>query len=106
MSAALFRRVFVAGIIFCGVLAFCIGRFGGFEPRWRGLKDGMTQSEVRQVLGPPSWIGTSGCIGAGNKMVIRWEYRRSEPGCDLHYYVDFDFIGIDGAPVVYRTERS
>lgn len=66
----------------------------------------MTQSEVRQVLGPPSWIGTSGCIGAGNKMVIRWEYRRSEPGCDLHYYVDFDFIGIDGAPVVYRTERS
>jgi len=95
----------VAGAIACGLLAFLVGRFTSFEPRWRGLRDGYTESEVRQVLGPPSWIGTSGYIGAGGKDVIRWEYRRSDPGHYVHYYVDFDYIGIGGAPVVYRTER-
>ena len=65
----------------------------------------MTQSEVRQALGPPSWIGTYGCIGAGDKEVIRWEYRRSDLGRLVYYRVDFDYIGIGGTPVVYRTEQ-
>jgi hypothetical protein len=105
MSASQFRRRFVAGVIFCGLLSFLIGRFTGFESRWRRLTDGCTESDVRQVLGPPNWIGTSGYIGAGGKDVIRWEYRRSELGCYMHYYVDFDYIGAGSAPVVYRSER-
>lgn len=95
----------IGGAILCGMLAFLIGRFTGFEPRWYGLKDGMTQAQVRQALGAPSWVGTSGCIGAGGKEVIRWDYRRSFLGHQVHHYVDFDYIGIGGTPVVYRTER-
>jgi hypothetical protein len=91
--------------MFCGLLAFLIGRFTSFEPRWRSLKDGCTESDVRQILGTPSWIGTSGYTGAGGKDVVRWEYRRSRLGRSVHYYVDFDYIGIEGTPVVYRTER-
>jgi hypothetical protein len=87
------------------VLAFLIGWFTGFEPRWRGLKDGMTEAQVRQALGSPGWVGTSGCIGAGGRAVIRWDYRRSFPGGCVHHYVDFDYIGVGGAPVVFRTER-
>lgn len=105
MSASQFNRRFVAVAILCGVLAFLVGRFTGFEPRWRGLKDGMTEAQVRQALGSPSWVGTSGCIGSGGKQVIRWDYRRSFLGGRVHYYVDFDYIGVAGAPVVFRTER-
>lgn len=105
MSASQLRRTFVAGTVLCGVVAFLIGRSTSFESLWRSLKDGMTQSEVRQALGSPSWIGSSGCIGAGGKEVIRWEYRRSELRRYVHYYVDFDYIGVGGTPRVYRTER-
>ena len=37
--------------------------------------------------------------------MIRWDYRRAQLGRGVHYYVDFDFIGVAGTPVVYRTER-
>src|SRR5262249_10850274 len=105
MSFSVLKKGFFVGAIFCVALAFLIGRFTSFEPRWRGLRDGMTRSEVAQALGRPSWIGTSGYIGAGGKQVIRWDYRRSYPGRCIHYYVDFDYIGIAGTAVVYRTER-
>ena len=105
MSASQFRRRFIAGVILCLVLAFLIGRFSGFEPRWRAVKDGMSEAQVRQALGSPSWVGTSGCIGWGGKNVLRWEYRRFFPRGCMHYYVDFDYIGVGGAPVVFRTER-
>jgi len=105
MSASHFRRSFIAGVIVCLVLAVWIGRLTRFEPRWNGLKDGMTEAQVRQVLGSPSWVGTSGCIGWGGKNVLRWEYRRFFPGGAMHYYVDFDYIGFEGAPVVFRTEH-
>jgi hypothetical protein len=105
MSRSKFRAGLIAGMLSCVVLAFLLGRSTGFEPRWRRLKDGMTQSEVRQVLGAPSSIGTSGCIGAGDKEVLRWEYRRLVLGRSLYYWVDFDYIGVGGTPVVYRTEK-
>src|SRR5262245_48141566 len=82
MNESQFRRRFIAGVILCVVLAFLIGRITSFEPLWRGLKDGMTESEVKRALGPPTWIGTSGCIGAGGKDVIRWDYERSELGVE------------------------
>ncbi len=65
----------------------------------------MTQAEVRHVLGAPTWAGNGYCIGAGNKPVARWEYRRWDVGRLVFYYVDFDFIGPGGTPVVFRTER-
>ena len=104
MSVSQFRRRFLVGATLCGVLALFIGQFTAFEPHWRGVKDGMTQTQVRQALGSPDWIGTSACIGSGGKAVIRWDYRRSSPlGC-VHHFVDFDHIGVEGAPVVFRTE--
>ncbi|HEY5913034.1 MAG TPA: hypothetical protein VJA21_20785 [Verrucomicrobiae bacterium] len=105
MSVLQFRVRFIVGVIVCVVLAFLVGRFTGFEVRWRGLSDGMTQAEVRRVLGAPTRTGSSGCIGAGNKPVERWEYRRHEAGRAVYHYVDFDFIGAGGTPVVFRTER-
>ena len=65
----------------------------------------MTESEVGQALGQPTWIGTTGCIGAGGKDVIRWVYRQSERGRCVYYCVDFDYIGVGGDPVVYQTDR-
>jgi hypothetical protein len=105
MSVSQFRRRFVAGIIICLGLAFLIGRFKGFEPRWGELKDGMTQVEVMRVLGAPAWAGNGSCTGAGDKKVARWEYRRWQLGRSVYYFVDFDYIGPGGAPVVFRTER-
>ena len=105
MSASQLRRRFVAGAILFGAVAFLVGRFTGFEPRWRRLKDGMTEAQVKQALGSPNWVGTSGCIGAGGKEVIRWDYPRSLLGRCIHHYVDFDYVGVGGAPVVFRTER-
>jgi hypothetical protein len=105
MSALQFRRRFIAGVILCLLLALLIGRSTSFQPRWRGLKDGMTQAQVRRALGSPSAVGTSGCIGWDGKNVLRWDYRRFFPTGVMHYYVDFDYIGAGGAPVVFRTER-
>lgn len=103
MRESQFKRRFVAGLILCGVLAYLVGRFGeiGFNARWRHLRDGMTQYEVRQALGVPTLIGKTWIIGAGNQPVTRWEYKRGR----CSYYVDFDYIGPGGTPVIYRTER-
>src|SRR2546425_92936 len=68
------------------------------------IKDGMTQAEVRNALGTPTWTGTSGTIGAGDKAVTRWEYKHGL--ATYSYYVDFDYIGPNGAPLVFRTERN
>ena len=105
MSVSQFKRRIIAGIVVCGALTFLLGRFTGFEPRWRGLRDGMTQAEVMQALRTPTWTGNGDCIGAGNKPVTRWEYRRCSVGRFVHYCVDFDYIGPGGTPVVFRTER-
>jgi hypothetical protein len=64
----------------------------------------MTEAQVRQALGSPDCIGTSGCSGAGGKQVIRWDYQRLLLGRRIHYFVDFDYTGIGGAPAVFRTE--
>ena len=105
MSVSQFRRRFIAGVMLGGLLAFLLGRFTGLEPRWGGLRDGMTQAEVMHVLGAPTRTGNGDCIGAGNKPVVRWEYRSSHLGRFIHYCVDFDFIGPGGCPVVFRTDR-
>jgi hypothetical protein len=86
------------------LLVFFLARFvaPSFSTRWRGIKDGMTQAEVRKALGTPTWTGTSGTIGAGNKEVTRWEYKHGL----ARYHVDFDYIGPHSTPLVFRTERS
>ncbi len=103
MRESQFRRRFIFGVIVCGALAFLLGRFGmtGLERQWRNLRDGMTQAEVKQVLGLPSSTGKTSTIGAGGQLLTRWEYKRGRQ----MYCVDFDYIGPGGAPVVYRTER-
>jgi hypothetical protein len=105
MSISRYRVRIIAGMVICGVLAFLLGWFTSFELRWGRLKDGMSESEVRHVLGVPREIGTSGTIGADDKQVLRWEYRRYVPGRCVLYWVDFDYIGVGGTPVVYRTEK-
>ena len=77
----------------------------GFCSRWSEVRDGMTQAEVRQLLGTPSWIGNGYCQGVGGKPVTRWEYKINLPGRCVCYYVDFDYIGPGGSPAVFRTER-
>ena len=103
MRASQLNRGLFAGVIVCGFLAFLLGRLGGpdFSTRWRNLRDGMAQAEVRQALGSPTSAGTTWTIGAGNQNVTRWEYKRGRST----YCVDFDYIGPGGAPVVFRTER-
>lgn len=103
MYPSRFNRRLIAGLIVCGFLAFLLGRLGGpsFYSRWRSLKDGTTQEAVRRTLGVPSSIGVSGVIGAGDRPVTRWQYKRGR----WTYYVDFDYFGPGGAPLVYRTER-
>lgn len=95
------RRLFV-GAIALGLLGFLLGQFGspGFYIRWRNIKDGMTQAEVKSALGNPTLTGMSETIGAGNQPVTRWEYRRGR----RRYYLDFDYIGSGGAPLAFRTE--
>ena len=106
MRVSRFNRMLLAGIIVCGFLAFTLGHFGDrFHTRWSKLRDGMTQEEVKQVLGSPTWIGNTECIGAGGKKVTRWQYRRRGLGRDVNYCIDFDYIGPGGAAVVFRTER-
>jgi len=65
----------------------------------------MTQAEVLHLLGTPAWTGNGMCIGAGNKPVTRWEYRSNQLRGIVCYYVDFDYIGPGGTPLVFRTER-
>jgi len=93
----------IVGVLCCGLLAIfvCLLARFDFHTRWRNLRDGMTQQEVKQALGSPTWTGTTMVIGVGNQPITRWQYER---GLST-YLVDFDYIGPVGAPVVYRTER-
>ncbi len=102
MSESQFHRGLVTGLVFCASLAFLLGRIQGrFVSHWRHLKDGMTQSEVTETLGRPNWTGKTFVRGAGDQPVTRWEYKRGR----YIYCVDFDYIGPQSAPVVYRTEH-
>jgi hypothetical protein len=103
MSAMPRPAKLILAIVIFVLIAFFLGRFGmaSFYTRWRNVKDGMSQREVRKALGTPTQIGASKTIGAGNQPVTRWEYRRGH----CVYWVDFDYIGPGGAPLVFRTER-
>ena len=94
-------------VIGCTLLAFCsiLLTGPGLCSRWNKVRDGMTQAEVRQLLGTPTCIGNGDCQGLGGKVVIRWQYEIILPGRCVYYYVDFDYIGPDGSPAVFRTER-
>jgi hypothetical protein len=106
MRAFPFKRRFIAGAILCGGLIFLLGRFTGFQARWRGLRDGMTQAEVMQTVGAPTRTRMDyGAIGAGNKRVTVWEYRCLGVGRHVYYCVHFDYIGPAGAPAVFKTDR-
>ncbi len=101
MRPSLFIKL-IAAVITCSllVIGFCLWREFRFTSRWRHLKDGMTQSEVRLTLGAPTWTGEGTASGAGNRLVTRWQYERRP----WVYSVDFDYVGPGGAPVVFRTE--
>jgi len=89
-TSSRFRTFFIAGIIGCWCFAIWLALLSVpvLSTRCSKLKDGMNQNEVRQALGNPTWVGTSGCIGAGSQPVTRWEYK----GWHSSYYVDFDYI--------------
>jgi hypothetical protein len=107
MRVARPKLLIVLAPIGCGFLVVCAALLSGpgFYSRWHSLKDGMSQAEVRQLLGTPTWTGNGECTGAGGKPVTRWEYRTKPPWRAVYYRVDFDYIGPRGAPVVFRTER-
>lgn len=94
-------------VIICSLVVFCaiVLSGPGFCSRWGNVRDGMTQAEVTKLLGRPTRIGNGDCQGVGGKVVTRWQYEVILPGRCVYYYVDFDYIGPDGSPVVFRTER-
>lgn len=103
MSVVRLKRISVAAVIVCGLLVVLFRPLGPqrFDVRWRRVHVGMTEEEVRQSLGTPAEIGTSGCQGVGGRPVIRWEYK----GWIYTHYVDFDYTGPGGAPAAFRIER-
>src|SRR4051812_48649137 len=103
MSAAHLRKGLIASFVAVCLLPLLLYLFSGpdFQARWRGLKDGMTQAQVAKALGTPDASVKTQTIGAGDRPVTRWLYKRGR----FTYGVDFDYIGAGGAPVVYRTER-
>src|SRR5258708_2435660 len=105
MRTSQFKRRLVAGLVICGLLLLSVCWFTALGPRWRVVRNGMTEPEVRQALGQPTWVRMTGEIGAGGKDVVRWVYRESQHGRCVYYCVDFDYIGAGGSPVVYRTDR-
>jgi hypothetical protein len=105
MSVSQFRTRWIAGFAVCGVLAFLLGQFTGVEPGWHSVRDGMTEAQVLHLLGTPSGTGNGSCIGAGGKPITRWEYRSYLLGRSIDYYVDFDYVGPGGIPLVFRTEH-
>ncbi len=90
MSTAQIKRRCIIGFLLCVSAVYLIGRFTDFYPRWRKLRDGMSQAQVTEFLGKPTWTGSSGAKGAGDKDVIRWEYKRGR----WTYCVDFDYIEV------------
>ena len=103
MSASHLRKGLIAGLIATCLLPLLLYLFSGpdFQTRWRNLKDGMTQMQVKRALGTPDASVKTSAIGAGDQPVTRWLYKRGR----FTYCVDFDYIGTRGAPIVYRTER-
>lgn len=62
------KLIFVLVLVGCGLLvAFVALSRPGIYTRWRRVHDGMTQAEVSQLLGSPSWIGDGDCTGGGWK---------------------------------------
>ena len=96
-------RVLIVGTVVMGSLAFFLGHPGPtrFNVRWSNVRDGMSQREVQNMLGTPTWTGNTGTIGSGGREVIEWQYKTGL----FTYSVDFDYIGPGGAPLVFRTER-
>lgn len=99
-----FHKKQIVGIIVFGLFVILLFLIHGpdFNTRWHNLKPGMTQTEVRQALGEPSWTGKTEVIGAGGEKVTSWQYKRGR----WTYCVDFDYIGPAGAPLVYRITSS
>jgi len=98
------RTRLMIGTIIMGLFAFFVGccfRPAGFSSRWNNVRDGMTQDQVKELLGTPTLTQKAATIGAGNQPVTEWQYQRG----DWTYCVDFDYIGAGGAPLVFRTER-
>jgi hypothetical protein len=103
MRPSQFKKRLIAFVILGGLLAFLLGLYGprGFTARWRDLKPGMTQAEVRQAVGAPTWSGKTDVIGVGDQPVTSWHYKRGR----WIYCADFDYAGPGGAPLLYRTTR-
>jgi hypothetical protein len=92
------------GTVMLGLLAFLLGNPGpkSVGVRWRNVRDGMSEREVKEMLGEPTWTGGTGTVGAGGRYVTEWQYKSGL----YTYAVDFDYIGPGGAPLVFRTEQT
>ena len=103
MYASRFKKRLIVGFVACSLLALLLGLLSrpGFDTRWRNLRPGMTQMEVRKTLGSPARTGKTEVIGAGGRNVTSWEYKRGL----WKYCVDFDYIGPGGTPLAYRFIR-
>lgn len=99
----------VAGILALGILAILLwlSRHPDIDTQWRDLRPGMTQADVRRIMGAPIWAGKSEVIGKGGENVLTWRYVRGRSISGWWTYsVDFDYVGPGGAPAVFRTTRS
>ena len=108
MSARQFTKRLAAGVISCGVFAMLIwwSQLTGFDARWRGIRPGMTQTNVSKALGRPTWTGKTDVTGAGGEKVTTWRYDRGHSISGRWIYsIDFDYVGPGGAPAVFRTTR-
>jgi hypothetical protein len=99
------RRLSILGLLGSGVVVFAVitlTRTTQFPAHWRGVKPGLTEAEVTRVLGAPTLTEATSITGVGGRPVTRWNYKRGRS----EYYVDFDYTGPGGAPLVFRTGCS
>jgi hypothetical protein len=103
MGGRILRQALAAiGIAFSLVVfAWWLSAPSESDRRWAGVAPGMSQTEVKRILGEPAWTGDGEAIGSGDGPVVRWIYKRGR----RNYHVDFDYVGPDRSPAVYRMAR-
>jgi len=102
MDGGGFKKQLAAGSIGLVVftLLFHLIQRSHFDARWRALKPGMTERDIRKALGEPSWKGKTEAIGAGGENVTSWWYERGR----WTYSVKFDYTGPSRSLIVFRTD--
>jgi hypothetical protein len=97
-------RFVVSGIVAVAVIVIAVVmlRRWSFEQRWATIDPGMTEVEVKEALGNPTWKGTIDVQGAGGKSVTSWRYERGR----WTYSVDYDYTGPNGSPETFRRRKD